>query len=165
MPGAALLGHMREDRAVFIDRVMRADARRRIAQPRHRARARLHAGVVHQQNVDRRVLRTLVEIRRRCANALHHTPSAGFMVGNFGAFEHDGNAQQRHRRADHDQRRERLAQDQHAAEHADHRADQQHRADQRHFIVLQQDVIAGMSDQAAADHRIGERRPRLPRRR
>src|SRR5262245_28392566 len=81
VPRAAVLGHVLEDRAVLIDRIVRAHARRGIAESRDRARARFHAGVVHDQDVDRRVLWPLVEIRRERVNAFHHTPSAGLMIG------------------------------------------------------------------------------------
>src|SRR5262245_20763558 len=52
VPSAALLRNMGEDRAVFIDGVMRADARRRIAETCDRACSRLHTRVVHEQDVD-----------------------------------------------------------------------------------------------------------------
>src|SRR5579884_1164521 len=77
MPGPAFFRDMREHRSILIDRVMRADPGFRIAEPRHRRCTGLHAGVVQYQDVDRRIRRAVVEIRRWRSDQLHYTPSAG----------------------------------------------------------------------------------------
>jgi hypothetical protein len=53
MPGAPRLRHELVDTTVLVDEIVRGDLHDRIAQPRAGGLARLHAGIVQQQHVDR----------------------------------------------------------------------------------------------------------------
>ena len=65
VPGAALFSDVAVDRAVLVDGVMRTDLGLGIAEPLERGFGRLHAGIVQQQDIDRRVCRPGVVVRRR----------------------------------------------------------------------------------------------------
>src|SRR5690348_14344786 len=76
MPGAAFFGDVRENRAVLVHSVVGANLCFGIAQSLHCRRASGHAGVMEEQDIDGRVERPLIEIRRGCRNEVHQTPSA-----------------------------------------------------------------------------------------
>ena len=87
VPGAAILRHQAEDAAVLLDHVVRADLRRRVAHPRQRRVAGLHAGVVQHQHVDGRVAARVVVGGRAVDHGAHFSivgsedvPSASDML-------------------------------------------------------------------------------------